>query len=272
MVEATSAPATAPTLSIVVPVFNERDAAPGLAYEIEAAFTGQSVEILFVDDASEDGTAEVLAALTPRPAALRLLRHSRRAGQSRAIRTGVLAAKAEVIVTLDGDGQNVPADAPGLVRALEAGGPGLAMAAGVRVARQDSASRRLAARLANAIRRRVLADGASDTGCGLKAFRRSAFLALPFFDHMHRYLPALMMREGFEVAFAPVSHRPRVAGRSKYTNLGRLGSALVDLGGVVWLKARAKDPGAIDSDFFSSLALGAGERDREAVEGANVGA
>ncbi|MGH7015548.1 MAG: dolichol-phosphate mannosyltransferase, partial [Caulobacteraceae bacterium] len=115
--------------------------------------------------------------------------------------------------------------------------------------RQDSASRRLAARLANAIRRRVLADGASDTGCGLKVFRKSAFLTLPYFDHMHRYLPALMAREGFEIAFAPVSHRPRLAGRSKYTNLGRLGSALFDLAGMVWLKARAKDPGPLQGDL-----------------------
>ena len=171
--------------------------------------------------------------------------HRRNAGQSRAIRTGVLAARSAVVVTLDGDGQNDPADAPRLAARLAAGPSTLGLVCGERVDRKDPASRRWAAMLANALRRRVLADGAADTGCGLKAFRRDAYLDLPYFDHMHRYLPALMLREGYGVAFEPVSHRPRLTGRSKYTNAGRLRAAMRDLAGVMWLKARLRDPGKI---------------------------
>ena len=130
--------------------------------------------------------------------------------------------------------------------ALLAGGANLALVGGERAQRRDSANKRLASRLANGIRRRVLDDGAVDTGCGLKAFRREAFLRLPYFDHIHRYLPALMLREGYEIAFQPVNHRPRESGRSKYTNLGRLWAALSDLQGVLWLKRRARDPGGVD--------------------------
>lgn len=235
-----------PDLSIVVPVFDEAGAAPGLAREIAAAFAGRSFEILFVDDASRDGTRAALEALKAEIPQLRILVHGRNAGQSRAVRTGVLAARARIIVTLDGDGQNDPADAPALADALAAGPPKLGLVGGERAGRQDSPSKRLASRLANAVRRRVLADGANDTGCGLKAFRREAFLRLPYFDHIHRYLPALMLREGFEVAFQTVGHRPRASGRSKYTNLGRLWAALTDLQGVLWLKARSRDPGGVE--------------------------
>ncbi|MBS0409285.1 MAG: glycosyltransferase family 2 protein [Proteobacteria bacterium] len=241
-----AAPDLSPDVSIVVPVFDEEGAAPALAREIAAAFAGRRHEILFVDDASGDGTRAALEGLRGEIPALRVLAHRRNAGQSRAVRTGVLAARAAIIVTLDGDGQNDPADAPRLADALASGPPGLGLVGGERAQRRDSANKRLASRLANAIRRRVLDDGAVDTGCGLKAFRREAFLSLPYFDHIHRYLPALMLREGYEIAFQPVNHRPRESGRSKYTNLGRLWAGLSDLQGVLWLKRRARDPGGVD--------------------------
>jgi len=235
----------APEVSVVVPVFDEEGAVEGLAWEIAAAFDGWNLEILFIDDASRDATLARLDAIASRIPALRVLRHARNAGQSRAIRTGVLAARAPVIVMLDGDGQNDPADAPRMARALMAGPARLGLIGGERRVRRDSAAKRWASLWANRLRRRLLADQATDTGCGLKVFRRAAFLALPYFDHMHRYLPALMLREGFEVAFEPVNHRRREAGASKYTNLGRLGVALFDLAGVVWLRSRARDPGAV---------------------------
>ena len=234
-----------PEVSVVVPVFDEAGAAVPLAREIAAAFAGYACEIIFVDDASRDATAASLPAAAAEIPALRLLRHSRNAGQSRAIRSGVMAARAPIIVMLDGDGQNDPADAPGLFRALADAAPQTALIGGERQRRQDSAAKLWASALANRIRRAALDDGAADTGCGLKAFRRDAFLALPYFDHMHRYLPALMLREGFQVSFRPVGHRPRTSGRSKYTNLGRLWAALSDLLGVIWLRSRARDPGRV---------------------------
>lgn len=239
-------PEVAPDVSIVVPVFDEEGAAVGLAEEIAAAFDSVDHEMLFVDDASGDRTRAALAALQARLPRLRVLSHRANAGQSRAVRTGVLAARAPVVVTLDGDGQNDPADAPRLVARLAAGGPRLALVGGRRRKRRDSAAKRWASRAANDIRKRLLADGADDTGCGLKAFRREAFLRLPYFDHMHRYLPALMIREGYEVAFEDVAHRARTTGASKYTNLGRLWASLSDLLGVLWLKTRARDPGGVD--------------------------
>ena len=175
-----------------------------------------------------------------------MLTHPQNAGQSRAVRTGVLAARGAIVVTLDGDGQNPPADGPALVDALKAAPPEVAMVGGRRVKRQDSAAKRWASRIANNVRKRLLADDADDTGCGLKAFRREAFLRLPYFDHMHRYLPALMIREGYKVAYQDVGHRPRVVGRSKYTNLGRLWAAVSDLQGVMWLRSRARNPGAVE--------------------------
>ncbi|MEO8925844.1 MAG: glycosyltransferase family 2 protein [Caulobacteraceae bacterium] len=235
-----------PEISIVVPVFDEVGAAAPLAREIAAAFAGWAFEIVFVDDASGDGTRASLATVAEGIPQLRVLSHHCNAGQSRAIRTGVLAARAPIVVTLDGDGQNDPADAPALARALLAGPATLGLVGGERVGRRDSASKRWASRLANAIRRRLLNDGAVDTGCGLKAFRRQAFLRLPYFDHMHRYLPALFLREGHEVAFHPVSHRARRTGHSKYTNLGRLWPTASDLLGVIWLRARARDPGGVE--------------------------
>ena len=251
--------AQGPRYSIVVPVFDEEGAAAALALEIAAAFAGEAFEIIFVDDASRDGTRAALADLQPGTPELRILAHARNAGQSRAIRTGALAARAPVIVTLDGDGQNDPADAPALARALEAGPARLGLIGGERRERKDRAAKRWASRLANGVRRRLLRDRAADTGCGLKAMRREAFLRLPYFDHMHRYLPALMLREGYEIDFWVVNHRPRLAGRSKYSNLGRLWAAVSDLGGVMWLTSRARDPGPIEEASSKHLS----QRERE---------
>jgi glycosyltransferase involved in cell wall biosynthesis len=240
------APETAPDISVVAPLFDEEGAAPGLAREIAAAFEGHNYEIVFVDDASRDGTRAALKALQAEIPQLRVLAHRRNAGQSRAIRTGVLGARGAIIVTLDGDGQNDPADGPRLVEALLAGPPELALVGGERVKRQDSQAKKLASRIANGVRKRLLNDTANDTGCGLKAFRREAFLRLPYFDHMHRYLPALMIREGYRTAFLPVRHRHRQTGVSKYTNLGRLWVSLSDLLGVMWLQSRARNPVGVD--------------------------
>lgn len=238
-------PDRTPEISVVVPVHDEEGAAAALAQEIAAAFAGRAVEIIFVDDASRDATRARLEALKPSLPSLRVLAHEKNAGQSRAVRTGVLAARAPVVVTLDGDGQNDPADAPRLVLRLVTGGPDLGMVGGRRARRQDSAAKRFASRIGNGVRKRLLHDNADDTGCGLKVFRREAFLRLPYFDHMHRYLPALMLREGYEVVFEDVGHRPRTSGRSKYTNLGRLWVSLLDLVGVMWLGRRARRPGRV---------------------------
>lgn len=231
-------------LSVVVPVKDEAANVAPLAREIAAALaTEKPHEIIFVDDGSADGTADALLALKSEIPALRVLRHARNLGQSRSIRTGVDAARGAVIVTLDGDGQNDPADIPRLLRALEAEAA-VGLVSGVRTKRKDTASRRLASRLGNGFRNWMLKDGATDTGCGLKAVRHSAFAALPYFDHYHRFLIALVQRDGWQVRFVPVNHRPRLAGRSKYTNLGRLLVSVNDLLGVRWLLRR--HGGAVD--------------------------
>lgn len=237
--------ADAPDISVVVPVFDEEGAAPALAREIAAAFAGRNFEMVFVDDASRDGTVAALSALKAELPQLRLLRHARNSGQSRAVRSGVLGARGAVVVTLDGDGQNDPADGPRLVDALLAGPPSLALVGGERVKRQDSQAKKWASKIGNGVRRRLLNDTANDTGCGLKVFRREAFLRLPYFDHLHRFLPALMLREGYEVAFQPVNHRARETGRSKYTNFGRLAASASDLLGVMWLNTRSRLPGTV---------------------------
>jgi len=240
------AASAAPEISVVVPVFDEEGAAPALAREIAAAFKSRSYEMVFVDDASRDGTRAALKALAAEIPQLRVLAHRKNSGQSRAVRSGILGARGSIIVTLDGDGQNDPADAPGLVDVLTAGPPDLALVGGERVKRQDSYAKKIASRVGNGVRRRLLNDTATDTGCGLKAFRREAFLRLPYFDHIHRYLPALMRREGYQIAFRPVNHRHRQTGASKYTNLGRLWASLSDLFGVIWLQSRARNPGGVD--------------------------
>lgn len=239
---------TTPDISVVVPVHDEEGAAGPLAREIAAAFDGRAYEMIFVNDASRDGTLEELRGLLTELPALRILSHGSNAGQSRAIRTGVLAARGAIIVTLDGDGQNPPADAPALADLLAQSPSSVAMVGGRRVNRRDAAAKRRASLWANRIRKRLLGDDADDTGCGLKAFRREAFLRLPYFDHLHRYLPALMIREGFQNLYVDVGHRPRETGQSKYTNVERLAAAVTDLLGVIWLKSRSRGPGAI-SEF-----------------------
>lgn len=237
---------SSPEISVVVPVHDEEGLAGPLAREIAEAFKGRDHEIIFVDDKSKDGTVAELQALKAELPQLRILSHRNNAGQSRAVRTGVLAARGDYILTLDGDGQNPPADGPGLIDALKAAPPEVALVGGCRVGRQDTRAKKWASRIANSVRQKLLNDQATDTGCGLKAFRRDAYMLLPYFDHQHRYMPALMIREGFQVRFKDVSHRPRTAGRSKYTNLGRLIAALSDLQGVMWLRSRARNPGGAE--------------------------
>ena len=232
-------------VSVVVPVKDEAGNVAPLAREIADALKAETHEIIFVDDGSTDGTPGALTALKAEIPQLRVLRHDRNLGQSRSIRSGVMAARGGIVVTLDGDGQNDPADTPKLLALLRTD-PSLAMVSGVRVKRQDKASRRLASRLGNGLRNALLGDGASDTGCGLKAFHRDMFLGLPYFDHMHRFLIALTQREGGRVAYVPVNHRPRLQGASKYTNFGRLLVSVQDLLGVRWLQRRHRGVAKIE--------------------------
>lgn len=227
-------------ISVVVPVFNEEDNVGELVGEIAAALQGRRFEMLFVNDASTDDTAPRLVELKHTHPELRPLSHNTNAGQSRAVHTGVNAARGAIVVTLDGDGQNDPADAPALVDQLMHADSKVAMVGGRRAKRQDSAWKKFGSRFGNGIRKRLLKDQADDTGCGLKVFYRDAFLRLPYFDHMHRFLPALMLREGFGVEFCDVNHRSRMHGHSKYTNFGRLVASLSDLCGVMWLNSRAR--------------------------------
>ena len=235
-----------PEISIVTPVFNERGSVEALSSEIAAAFEGVPHEIVFVDDSSDDGTRELLAELKARYPQMRVLRHQRRSGQSRAIRSGVMAARGDIVVMLDGDGQYDPKDAARMVRRLKAAEPELALIGGERVDRQDLGHRRIASRLGNFATRRLLGSPTRDSGCGLKVFRRAAFLRLPYFDHMHRYFPVLMEREGYAVQFEPISHRPRPAGVSKYTNWQRALVSILDILGVWWLRRRMAAPGGVD--------------------------
>ena len=232
------------SLSVVVPVKDEAGNVVPLAREIAAALKAEkNYEIIFVDDGSTDATAAELVAMKP-SLPLRVLAHARNLGQSRALRTGIRAARSELIVTLDGDGQNDPADIPKLLDLFraEAANPAFAMVAGERAKRQDTWKKRLASRLANKLRRSLLNDSANDTGCGLKVFRREAFLALPYFDHMHRYLITLMQREGYAIRFVRVGHRPRGTGKSKYGVIDRALVGVRDLLGVMWLKRRFRGP------------------------------
>lgn len=230
-----------PALSVVVPVFNERDNVHPLLDEIVAALRGVvEFEIVYVDDCSSDDTLAVLGAARAACPELRVIRHDARSGQSTAIRNGVKAAHGAWIATLDGDGQNDPADIPKLLAARAESTPETKLFAGWRVDRRDSGSRRFASLVANAIRSRLLGDETPDTGCGTKLFERAAFLDLPYFDHMHRYLPALMRRAGWHVKSLPVNHRPRSSGVSKYTNLDRALAGFHDLRGVAWLIRRSK--------------------------------
>ena len=235
-----------PQLSVVVPVFNEQDNVAPLVGEIVAALRGRApdeggdFEIVYVDDHSTDATFDTLRRLKAEVPELRVLRHVTNSGQSTAIRTGVKAARGGWIATLDGDGQNDPADIPKLLAQRAQSAAEVKLFAGWRVNRQDSGSKRWASKLANAIRTRMLRDDTPDTGCGTKLFEREAFLELPFFNHMHRYLPALMQRAGWKTRSVPVNHRHRTTGVSKYNNLNRAMVGIADLRGVAWLIRRGK--------------------------------
>jgi len=228
-------------LSVVVPVFNERDNIAALVSEIAAALRGRlAFEIVYVDDCSKDDSLAVLQSLRATTPELRVVAHQKQSGQSTAIRNGVKAARGAWIATLDGDGQNDPADIPKLLAARAGADPAIRLFAGWRVDRQDSGSKRWASKIANAIRSRLLRDETPDTGCGIKLFERAVFLDLPYFDHMHRYLPALVKRAGWQSVSVPVHHRQRSTGVSKYNNLGRAWVGLKDLRGVAWLIDRSK--------------------------------
>jgi glycosyltransferase involved in cell wall biosynthesis len=228
-----------PRISVVVPVKNEALNILPLVEEIEQACASLSpFEVVYVDDGSTDATVEqVLTARATRPW-LRLVRHEASCGQSGAVRTGVLAAQAPVIVTLDGDGQNDPAFIPQLVAALD--DPATGLAAGQRVGRKDGTYKKWQSRIANGVRGRILNDGTRDTGCGLKAFRREVYLRLPYFDALHRFMPALVKREGYRIAHVDVVDRPRHAGRSNYGMFDRLWVGILDLAGVWWLIRRRR--------------------------------
>jgi len=230
-----------PELSVVVPVFNEQDNVAPLIGEVVSALRGRiPFEIVYVDDHSRDGTLAALQRLKQDVPELRVLHHVSQSGQSTAVRTGVKAARGAWIATLDGDGQNDPADIPKLLAQRDGAPKDVKLFAGWRVNRQDTGSKRWASKWANKIRARMLRDDTPDTGCGIKLFERAAFLDLPYFDHMHRYLPALMQRAGWKTVSVPVNHRHRASGVSKYNNLNRALVGIRDLRGVSWLILRSK--------------------------------
>jgi dolichol-phosphate mannosyltransferase len=245
--EPTTVAEPTPLLSVVVPVLNEQDNIRPLVDEITNALEGLcDFEIVYVDDGSTDGTLEVLLELKQLQPRLRVISHDKRSGQSAGLRTGVLAAHGALIATLDGDGQNDPADIPKLLKTYQAHtDSGWLMVTGHRVTRRDSWAKRRASRIANTIRRVALGDDNPDTGCSLKLYPRDLFLRLPYFDHMHRYLPALAKRENCAVQVVRVNHRHRTHGRSKYATVDRLLVGIPDLLGVMWLIRRS--PGKLDS-------------------------
>jgi dolichol-phosphate mannosyltransferase len=230
-------------VSVVIAAFNEADSVAAVADEVLAAFAGERFELVFVDDGSQDGTGARLDAIAAVRPQVRALHHDRRCGKTRALATGVSAARGPLIVTMDADGQNDPADAHAMIEALRRSPA--SVVAGVRARRTDKFSRRVATRVANRCRGAVLRDSCPDTGCGLKAFPRDAFLALPAFEGMHRFLPALFQTYGHSLVCHPVTHRPRMHGGSKYTNFGRAAVGVVDLLGVVWLQNRTRRPGRV---------------------------
>jgi dolichol-phosphate mannosyltransferase len=229
-----------PAISAVVPVRNEAGNIAPLVAEIAAALQGRAFEIVYVNDGSGDATEQELRGLMAQRPWLRQIRHPKSCGQSAAIRTGVTMARASVVVTIDGDGQNDPAFMPALIDALAAGAPRVGLVAGQRVGRKATGFKKLQSRIANGIRSAVLKDGTRDTGCGLKAFRRDVFLSLPYFDGLHRFLPALVRREGFAIGYVDVIDRPRRHGTSNYGFWDRLWIGILDLAGVWWLIRRKK--------------------------------
>ena len=230
-----------PAVSVVVPVRNEAGNIAPLVTEIAKALNGKwPFEVVYVDDGSSDATEVELQQLITQHAWLRRVRHKQSCGQSAAVCTGVAAARAPIVVTLDGDGQNNPAFIPALIRTLEAGAPRTGLVAGQRVGRKASGFKKFQSRIANAVRGAVLRDGTRDTGCGLKAFRRDVFLSLPSFDGLHRFLPALVRREGYDIGYVDVVDRPRAHGVSNYGMWDRLWVGVLDLAGVWWLIRRKK--------------------------------
>jgi dolichol-phosphate mannosyltransferase len=228
-------------VSIVVPVRNEAENVAPLIAEIGAALDGRwPYEIIYVNDGSTDATGERLAALMKQHGNLRQIRHAVSSGQSAAVRSGVRAARGAIVATLDGDGQNNPAFLPQLISAITNGGDRIGLVAGQRVGRKDTGFKKLQSRVANRVRDTILRDGTRDTGCGLKAFRRDVFLAMPYFDGLHRFLPALVRREGYEIAYVDVIDRPRRSGVSNYGFFDRLWIGIMDLAGVWWLLRRKK--------------------------------
>jgi dolichol-phosphate mannosyltransferase len=238
-------PSTNPKLSVVIPFHNEAENVHALLEEVYAALReGPSFELICVDDASTDDTLNRLRSAKRTHPRLHLLHHRDQCGQSTAVRTGVRHARAPWIVTLDGDGQNDPADIARLLAVAEdpSSPADVQLVIGLRQNRQDDLVKRVSSRIANAVRARLLGDNTPDSGCGLKLFRRDAFLDLPYFDHMHRFLPALIQRNGGRVVSVPVNHRPRARGNSHYGVLDRLGSGVIDLMGTLWLLRRARRP------------------------------
>jgi dolichol-phosphate mannosyltransferase len=228
-------------VSIVVPVRNEAENVSPLIAEIAAALDGRwNYEIIYVDDGSTDATAARLASVMKQRGNLRQIRHALSSGQSAAVRSGVRAARGTIVATLDGDGQNNPAFLPDLIATIEKGGERVGLVAGQRVGRKDTGFKKLQSRIANGVRSSILRDGTRDTGCGLKAFRREVFLAMPYFEGLHRFLPALVRREGYEIAYVDVVDRPRQSGVSNYGFFDRLWIGIMDIAGVWWLIRRKK--------------------------------
>ncbi len=251
-VDLPSSDAAAVDVSIVVPVRNEAENVSPLIAEIAAALDGRrKYEIIYVNDGSTDSTADRLAASMRQRGNLRQIRHATSSGQSAAVRSGVRAARGAIVATLDGDGQNNPAFLPDLILAIENGGERVGLVAGQRVGRKDTGFKKIQSRVANGVRNAILHDGTRDTGCGLKAFRREVFLMMPYFDGLHRFLPALMRREGYEIAYVDVIDRPRHSGVSNYGFFDRLWIGIMDLAGVWWL-IRRKKPTPVATEVISN--------------------
>jgi dolichol-phosphate mannosyltransferase len=240
-IDLSSPDTVAVAVSIVVPVRNEAENVLPLIAEIAAALDGRwKYEIIYVDDGSTDATSERLSSVMKSCENLRQIRHATSSGQSAAVRSGVRAARGGIVATLDGDGQNNPAFLPDLIATIEKGGERVGLVAGQRIGRKDTGFKKIQSRIANGVRGTILRDGTRDTGCGLKAFRREVFLAMPYFDGPHRFLPALVRREGYEIAYVDVIDRPRHSGVSNYGFFDRLWIGIMDIAGVWWLIRRKK--------------------------------
>jgi len=234
---------TEPLLTVVVPVLNEAENITPLLGEIIAALRGKyTFEVVYVNDGSDDETPNVLKSLMATTPELRVVAHQSRVGQSFAVRSGAKVGRGQWVGTLDGDGQNDPADLPALLETALAGGEKLGLVGGVRVKRRDTLSKRIGSKVGNGVRQFFLRDGCPDTGCGIKVFRREAYLDMPAFNGQHRYLPALFQSRKWQTAFVPVNHRQRERGVSKYNNFQRAMVGIFDLVGVSWLKSRARAP------------------------------